>query len=119
MSLLYPRLCTVKRPGVPAVPAVGQVPFSGVTPQNERLIVANVLCSIIYNRSGGGDPAGLPTDSPLSQWKISIPVAGPIALGLILTNDIVIDDTGLRYKIVAPNWDNNFGYTLYANLLYV
>lgn len=70
-------------------------------------------------RAGGGSPqAGLPADaSQRSYWKI-LTQPGTVEPGSIHTRDIVTDDLGVRYQVVAP-YLNTYGYTLLSERLEV
>jgi hypothetical protein len=116
MSFLYPRTIAIHRPTTTT--AVGAQGYSGETAAVESAVAANLPASIQEAPSRGLPEGGLPADTPItSAYKIFIPKKAA-SLGLIKNRDVVIDDLGIRYVVVAAYWDS-LGYRLFAQLLQV
>lgn len=115
MSFLYPRLVSVHRQKAQTAGG-GVKPYSGETPTNEDVIATGLPASIQFKRERSRPDAGLPTDSfSRGGWNILIPKSAA-ALGLIVERDVIVDDLGKRYQVVAPYW-NSLGYNLSADVL--
>ncbi len=114
MSFIYPRTISVTRSNVPVVN--GASAYSGVEASEETTIANGIPCSIQMKVAKGKPPTGLPADAIAeTSWRIYIP-AYALALGAVNTHDIVTDDLGARYQIVANYW-NSLGYALLAEKL--
>jgi hypothetical protein len=114
MSFVYPRVISITRPIADL--GVGAVEYGGELPLNEESIATQLPASIQLNKQGAKPGADLPADmSNRTFWKILIP-NGAIAFGTIRVRDIVTDDLGLRYAVVANYW-NSLGYGLRCELL--
>lgn len=116
-SLAYPRTVSIVRPNSSVT--VGATGFGGIDPNNnsETTTFTGLPANISYERVGRNSNANLPTDSRKSAWMITLP-AGAVAVGAILENDIVVDETGKRYQIYSADWQI-LGYALHAELLIV
>jgi hypothetical protein len=114
VSFLYPRTIAIHRPATATT--VGAQGYSGETAAVESVIIVDIPASIQQAPSRGSPEGGLPADSPMTaSWKIFIPKSAA-ALGLIQNRDVVIDDLGARYVVIANYW-NSLGYRLFAQLL--
>ena len=90
--------------------------YGGELPLNEDSIARQVPASIQLDKQGAKPTADLPADmSNRTFWRILIPL-GVIAFGTIKVRDIITDDLGLRYAVVANYW-NSLGYGLRCELL--
>lgn len=100
MSFLYPRTISVKRPK--QVGTVGIVDdYVTQVPTDETVIAAAVPASIQAKAAGYRNPAGLPSDSrALTTWRVLTP-RGALADGLVLNRDVIADDLGRRFQVVA------------------
>lgn len=112
-NFLYPRTISVTRPA--ADTGTGFVGYSGHTQAGETPVATGLICSIQERREGSGNPVGLPGDGRQPQWYVFIP-RGIAANGLIQSLDIITDDLGNRYQVVAPYWDS-LGYRITAMTL--
>lgn len=112
MSFLYPRTVSVRRPNPQT--GTGAIGYGGETAANETQLLAGLPASI-QHRSGKGKQGGsLPADAPSrADWYIFIRAPN---LGDITENDIVVDDLGKRYQVIAGYW-NSLGYRVSAELL--
>jgi hypothetical protein len=117
MSFMYPRVVSIRRQNSAATATVGAIKFGGDQPADEAVIATGIPASIQYDRMGNAPNANLPSDSKRSTWKIIIPLAS-CAKGTVHKNDIVVDDEGLRYQVIAPYW-NSLGFSLRAELMAV
>ena len=109
MSFLYPRTISITRPAAPA--GVGVQPYSGLQASTETAVASGISASIQLDRSGERPLGGLPGDAAgRGTWKIMIPRA-QLAKGVVLDQDVVTDDQGLRYQVTNAYWDS-LGYAL-------
>ncbi len=113
MSFIYPRMISIARPG--AQSGVGPQGYGGQTRTSETVVVSGLPASIQQQRQGSPNPTGLPGDATVPLWSIYIPLT-TCALGTIKARDIVTDDVGARYQVLAPGWDS-LGYRLTARTL--
>lgn len=115
MSFLYPRTVAIHRPrgATPAgtTPQVGDIGYASQDwstapgdPNGEDVILTGVPASIQFQSPISRSFTGVPTDahSP-SGWNVFIPKRAA-AQGSIRTRDVVIDDQGVRYQVIAPYW---------------
>lgn len=99
MSFLYPRLISIARPGVDD--SVGEQGYSGLSPDNETPVAAGIPAHIQADRQGTAPAARLPSDAAgQSTWKIIFKAAN----GLARNRDVITDDQGLRYQVIAAYW---------------
>jgi hypothetical protein len=113
MSFTYPRVISIRRPGGQPMPSASvgfQGPSPSGEPDKETAIGTGIRCSIQARREGTKGVVGLPADATLTTWWILIPKSA-LAFGTIQENDIVYDDLGERYQIVANYW-NSLGYRI-------
>lgn len=113
MSFLYPRTVAITRPVTTS--GVGAVPYGGVNAADETSVATGLAASIQLQKALGGDEAGLPADTSKARWRVLIPKSAA-ALGLIAARDIVTDDLGQRYQVVAPYF-NSLGHNLLCERL--
>ena len=101
MSFLYPRTISVRRPA--QISGVGVIDgYVSQSPAGERVIASNIPASIQAKQSGGSrNPADLPSDSKGQvSWRVLTP-RGALADGEVLNRDVIIDDLGRRFQVVA------------------
>lgn len=101
MSFLYPRTISVRRPAQTS--SVGIVSeYVAQTAAAETVIATDIPASIQAKQSGGErNPAALPSDSKgLVSWRILTP-RGALADGLVLNRDVIVDDLGRRFQVIA------------------
>ncbi len=99
MSFLYPRLITITRPNPDT--GVGAQSYGGVQEANEQVVMADVPARIQIDQQGVASPAKLPADAMReSVWKILF----VLPLGTVDTGDIITDEIGNRFQVVAPYW---------------
>ncbi len=112
MSFLYPRIVTVRR--AKADKDFGALGYSGMNPAEEDDVVKAVPASI-QNRPSRGAPDGmLPSDAyTRSGWNIFVRLRDRT---LIRERDVIVDDTGKRYLVIAGYW-NSLGYNCSVELL--
>jgi hypothetical protein len=108
MSFLYPRTVTVSRPQNQI--GVGSMPYGGLVTTNETVVARGLPASIQMNKARGKTDANLPADAGKTVWHVFIPAAAA-PLGQILVRDVLTDELGQRYQVVAPYW-NSLGHTL-------
>lgn len=110
MSFIYPRVVSIARPNKTAETDVGDVGYNAERgAPDETVIAADLPASIQLDRQGQRNGVGLPTDAAYKPiWKLLIP-AHAAALGLIESNDVCVDDLGIRYQVFAP-YLNSLGY---------
>lgn len=111
MSFLYPREISITRPDPQN--AVGQGSYGGLSPVQETPVVSGVAASIQFAKATRNNVAGLPGDVPISDYKV---FARGIGLGIVQDRDVVTDDLGNRYQVVAAYWDS-LGVNLYCQML--
>ena len=101
MSFIYPRTISVKRPA--ANSGTGSIGYGGEIPSTETAIASGLPASIQHHSGQGRTVTGLPADAPKgADWYIFLKAA--VAEGTITENDIVIDDLGKRYHVIAAYW---------------
>ncbi len=80
---------------------VGTQGYGGVQKTNEQAIASAVPARIQLDQQGVASPAKLPDDvARESLWKVIF----RLPLGTVLEGDIVTDETGNRYQVVASYW---------------
>lgn len=98
-NFLFPRTISIRRPR--PVAGIGLQDYSGLDPDNEDVIRANIPAHIQVDRQGTRPDAGLPGDAAgQSLWKIIF--KGPN--GLAQTHDVIEDEMGHRYQVIAADW---------------
>jgi len=110
MSFLYPRTVSIARTATAAT--AGLVSYNDL--EQETTVASGLEASIQLKKEHGKPAADLPGDAlERTLWTIFIPNQ-PITL--IQSRDVVIDETGVRYQILAPYW-NSLGYNLLTERL--
>lgn len=111
---LYPRTVAITRPNI--LPGVGAQAYSAITEPNESEIASGLPASIQQKRFRGTPESGIPSAAPdRSQWVVFIPSTFA-SLGLTTERDIITDDLGKRYVVIAAYWDS-LGYSIECELL--
>lgn len=113
MTFMYPRTVTIRRP-VPHT-GTGALGYGGLNAANETVIASGLPASIQQQRAQGAPEAHLPADPARGStaWRILVRSKDR---DLIQGRDIIVDDLGVRYQVVAPYW-NSLGYNLFCNRL--
>lgn len=115
MSFLFPRTISVSRQ--PPESGFGALPPSGMHPNTETVVLSDLPASIQQSSTAGKPEANVPADrNSASAWRIFIPLYSAPTPDLIKTNDIIVDDLGSRYQVIAPYW-NSLGFNLLAERL--
>ena len=123
---IYPRTVAIRRPRGGAAPdsstgpQVGDIGYSGQDwsaapndPEGEDEILSGVPASIQFQSPVSRNGDGVPTDAHAPNvWSIFVP-KDAIALGGIKARDVIIDDLGTRYQVIAPYW-SPLGYKVRA-----
>ena len=109
MSFLYPRLATFLRPS--GQQGVGALPYGGQTVFNEQPVAGadNIRCSI-QERREGTQGSLTPGDGYKPTWYVFVPRAA-LANGTLQERDVMVDDLGKRFQVIAAYWDS-LGYRL-------
>jgi hypothetical protein len=103
MSFIYPRTITISRPFNTS--GVGALPYQGLDPSDETVIATGIIASI-QKESSVSLQSGLPGDvASGSEWAIFFVLPN----GTLLDRDIITDDLGERYQVMAAYW-NSLGY---------
>jgi hypothetical protein len=122
MSFLYPRTVDVHRPAPNA--GTGGLGYSGEIAATESVVkdadsgryMRDLPASIQHRAAKGKPMADLPADAASrADWFVFIPNRAA-ALGSIAERDVIVDDLGERYQVVAAYW-NSLGYRLAVELL--
>lgn len=101
---MYPRTISVSRP-IPTS-GVGALPYQGLDPTEETIIISNVSANIQQNEKTRALSADLPGDVAKGTiWAIFFNLPN----GTVLDRDIITDDLGVRYQVMASYW-NSMGY---------
>jgi len=114
-SFLYPRTVSFHRPA--GQPQGGLLGYGGQIQANEVVIASGVPASIQERKEGIRAPAHLPSDGRQPEWWVFI-ARFKLSNGTLKAGDIMIDDLGNRYQVLAPYWDS-LGYRLTVVLLEV
>ncbi len=120
-TFLYPRTASLRRSVSNAVqaerngaPSFGVLGYGGVAQVTEpdpagiaeEVIATGLPCDIAVGGSGKATRTGggLPADSPGPiHWQFTFP-KGALARGAIRDRDVLVDDLGNRYQVVAAYW---------------
>ena len=99
MSFLLKNTISIRRPR-PMV-GVGFQGYSALDPANEDVIAANLPARVQMDRQGTAPDARLPGDAAgQSIWKIIFKGKRD----LTRTHDIIVDELGNRYQVIASAW---------------
>lgn len=112
---LWDRIVTIHKPNVNS--AAGDRGYAGLTKANETVVLSGLPASIQLRSRGGEPDASVPSDAyGRASWNVFIPISAGVADGVIVENQIAIDDLGRRFQIAgceaAPQ-----GYNITADLL--
>jgi len=114
MSFLYPRRIRVLRPVTGQ--ALGATEYGGEDRERERCIAGDIEAAIQLKKETLKPAADLPGDAARRTfWTILIPRCA-LPAETIRIRDIIEDDAGARYQVIAP-YLNGMGYSLLAELL--
>lgn len=108
MSFMYPRTVSISRSGPQA--GEGKLGYGGETQADETPVAQDLPCNIELRTEGQRNATGLPGDGTRPTYDARIPRRA-LANGQVLDRDILIDDLGQRYLVVANYW-NSLGYAL-------
>jgi hypothetical protein len=98
-NFLYPSTISISRPN--ANNAVGSQPYGGSLITDETVIATGIAAHIQADRQGTRPETGLPADAAgQSIWKIIFMGTK----GLVRERDIITDDQGKRYQVIAADW---------------
>lgn len=114
MSFIYPRTITITRPA-PQQTAGGLQGYGGRTEAGETELATGVPCSVQGRREGTRNPPGLPADGNKASWRIYTPL-GAVDDGFVRDNDVLTDDLGRRFGVVA-DYTNSLGGCFYCERL--
>jgi hypothetical protein len=114
MGFMYPRVVSVTRQ--PVSTGGGYKGYSGMDPSVEQTLYSDLRASIQLARDRGKPEANLPADAGKTLWKVLMPLSSGVTVGSVLRGDIVTDDTGQRYQVVAP-YINSMGPNLLVERL--
>lgn len=103
MSFLYPRMISITRPTHPQ--GVGAIGYGAQQPREEQPVAEKIAASIQLKGSGKENDNRLPGDAKKTEWKIMFRAQRD----LVQTRDVITDDLGIRYQVLAPYW-NSLGY---------
>lgn len=104
MSFLYPRRIAISRPQQVSQP--GYIDdYGGLDPSKETAVASDIPASIQLDRQGQDNRTKLPADGKATLWRIFFKRPN----GLLMNHDVITDDLGVRYQVLAPYW-NSLGY---------
>src|SRR5271166_3714071 len=130
MSLLYPRTIAVTRPGRDVAIGYTIGEYAGLLIATETAILGsiayvsgtNVFVSLVgipadlQSDQTARDMGGMePSSARRMEWRCLIP-ASAASFGTITENDVVTDDLGKRYKVMAATW-TFLGYNLRESII--
>ena len=99
MSFLYPNLISLSRPNPADV--VGAQDYSGVTQAGETVLASGIPAHIQTDRQGTLPVARIAADAAgQSIWKVIFKGAS----GMAQTGDVITDELGSRYQVIAADW---------------
>ena len=101
MSFIYPRTIAITRP--PESAGVGFQGYTELSPGSEDPVVSGLQASIQL-AGQPGNPTGLPSGVNLNDYRIFVP-RQLLAKGIVKIRDVITDDLGVRYKVIAPYWE--------------
>jgi len=107
-SFIYPRTVAFHRPADQG--GAGRIGYGGQIIGDETPIASGIPASIQERKDGPANPLHLPTDAQKPNYYVFIP-RRKLANGTVQSRDVMIDDLGNRYQVVAPYWDS-MGYRL-------
>ena len=114
MSFMYPRTITIKRPAEQA--GVGGLPgYAADTTEAEVTIATGIPANIQAKNARGKNPVGLPGDGAANIWKVMTP-RGALADGQVVDRDVIYDDLGRKFQVIA-DYSNSLGGAYLADRL--
>lgn len=114
-NFIYPRTIAISRPG--AAPVAGDGGYSGLPQGSETTVATGIPASIQFSRSGSQPLAKVPSDVAGRATPVDVLIPrNALTNGTVELRDIVTDDLGQRYQVIAPYWDS-MGYALRVMLL--
>jgi hypothetical protein len=114
-SFIYPRTIAITRQ--PTSTTGGVQPYGGSKPETEETLYIGVAASIQEKSTGARPDAHLPADATnRSFWRVFMPLSAAVVPGSVLRGDIVTDEFGQRYQVVAP-YINSLGPNLLVERL--
>lgn len=112
-TFIYPRTVSVRRPQHAVTAGAGA--YSQVRKVPTVEILTGLPASIQLDRTGQRPDERLPADAVgKATWKVFIPLEYA-ALGTIQSRDVIVDDLGIAYQVVAPYW-NSLGFNCRAQV---
>lgn len=106
MSFMYPRVVKILRPR--AQTGVGErTTYAADQASAETTIKQGIPASIQAKSSNERSAMGLPGDGAISTWRVLTP-RGALRDSDVLDRDIIQDDLGRRFQVVA-NYSNSLG----------
>lgn len=104
MSFMYPRVIAVTRPQQASTPGYTD-DYGGLDPSKETPVLSGVPANIQLDRQGQDNRTKLPADGKATLWRVFFKGAN----GVLQNHDVITDDLGARYQVLAPYW-NSMGY---------
>ena len=100
MSFLYKDVITLSRPNEDQ--AVGEQPYGGVLATDETILASGIAAHIQVDRQGTLPTAKLAADAAgQTIWKVIY--FSRLAPDVARTGDIITDQDGNRYQVIAPD----------------
>jgi hypothetical protein len=101
VSFIYPRRISIRRASVSA--SVGDRGYGAQRGVSTETALYTNLAASIQEMASKTNPTGLPADArEQSTWKVFVPKRAGLKPGDVKSGDIVVDDIGLRYQVMAP-----------------
>lgn len=116
MSFLYPFTISVRRPKQSA--SVGDRGYGAQAGSaDEDVILAGpIVCSIQENGTPLPSKTRLPADPKQPAWLVLVPRSVGLGKDAVKRADIVVDDIGRRFQVVAAIW-TSLGFEMTCLLL--
>jgi hypothetical protein len=109
-----PRTISIRRSTEFAPSDLGAQPPQGLTETSETILASGLTASIQRETRGTAEAAHLPGDiATRIQWRIIVP---GVAFGTIEARDVIQDELGDRFQVLANYWVG-FGYKLLCETL--
>lgn len=100
MSFLFPFTVAITRPGAQPAAVGDQGEAPSADPALETLVIAGIPASIQAKSADAKNVVGLPGDGAKQTWRILVPKKS-LAIGVAKNRDVINDNTGRRFQIVA------------------
>lgn len=104
MSFMYPRTIAISRPQQVS-PAGYTDEYGGLDQAKETAVASGIPANIQLDRQGQDNRTKLPADGKATLWRVFFKRPN----GLLMNHDVITDDLGVRYQVLAPYW-NSLGY---------